>query len=225
MKKVCQVFRRLGLYERPLKLEFVQFEITRCNSMRYCYTEIMYQPSEKSPLYKVITDEQRELLDQGFHLIAHVDEDRTYKFSDYSFVVFPFAKAYEGFLKYMFLRAGFISKGEYMSKYFRVGKSMSPNLIDKLRGKSVYKQICNLVGCDLSEKIWRTWKEGRNEVFHFFPDNLRSLTLQEAEDVIERLLQTMEDVAEALEVEHVKKRLTELTMNEAKRIHEDQPKY
>ena len=35
------------------------------------------------------------------------------KFPDYSFVVFPAAKAYEGFLKRLFLDRGFISEEDY----------------------------------------------------------------------------------------------------------------
>src|SRR3989344_5152341 len=146
------------------------------------YTEIM-ELDEKGPLFSYISPEQRDLLREGFHLVEFVKTDSA-KFTDYSFVVFPFAKAYEGFLKQVFLDAGFISQTDYSSKYFRVGKVLSPNLVRRLGKQSVYKQICDSVGCELGEEMWKTWRRGRNQVFHYFPHNLQSLDIQEAEAII-----------------------------------------
>jgi len=40
-------------------------------------------------------------------------------FHDYSFIVFPIAKAYEGFLKKMFFDLGFITEEDYRGKRFK----------------------------------------------------------------------------------------------------------
>lgn len=174
--------------------------------------------ADDSPLYDSLTQEQMDLVRQGIHLTEHVNEDRTHKFEDYSFIVFPFAKAYEGFLKKMFLDAGFITRKDYLSKYFRVGKVMSPNLRKRLGRDSVYTKICDEVGCELSERIWKTWTRGRNQVFHFFPDNLRSLTLHEAEEIAQGIVETMERVVEEIKMQEVRKKLSKLSVNEVKQL-------
>jgi len=169
------------------------------------YTEIM-ELDEKGPLFSYISPEQRDLLREGFHLVEFVKTDSA-KFTDYSFVVFPFAKAYEGFLKQVFLDAGFISQTDYSSKYFRVGKVLSPNLVRRLGKQSVYKQICDSVGCELGEEMWKTWRRGRNQVFHYFPHNLQSLDIQEAEAIISDIVATMNRVVGEIKLIQVKNRL------------------
>lgn len=131
-------------------------------------------------------------------MIEKIIKEGKYGFNDYSFLVFPFAKAYEGFLKKIFLDVGFISRVNYISDHFRVGKVMSPNLVERLGERSVYKKIVDFAGQDLADKIWNTWKSGRNQVFHFFPHNLKSLSFTEAEEVIGQIMETMEEAAEKL---------------------------
>ncbi|MDO8514896.1 MAG: hypothetical protein Q7S14_00185, partial [bacterium] len=103
-------------------------------------------------------------------------------FNDYSFLVFPFAKAYEGFLKLLFLRRGLIRKREYESDHWRVGKALSPYM----------HQVYDRLGPDLAERMWQTWKRGRNSIFHFYPHRVKSLSLTEAQDIIAEILMTME---------------------------------
>ncbi|MFS8159232.1 MAG: hypothetical protein ACMG6E_03290 [Candidatus Roizmanbacteria bacterium] len=144
-----------------------------------------------------LSEQQKELIDQGFHLLDHVRQHGE-TFKDFSFVVFPFAKAYEGYLKELFLKTGLITKEDYFSKHFRIGKVMSPSLTERLRTSSVYKKICERSGCDLSEAIWFTWRKSRNEVFHYFPDNYKEITLKEAEERIQMILETVKKSCEEL---------------------------
>lgn len=178
--------------------------------------------TKDSPLHTYLPEDQMDLIHQGIHLLEHVDEDRSIKFEDYSFIVFPFAKAYEGFLKQVFLDAGFISRKEYLDKYFRIGRVMSPNLRRRLGKHSVYEKICQRSGCELSDLIWKTWKRGRNQVFHYFPENLRSLSLQEAEDIAIGIVHTMEQVVTEVKMEKMKQKLGELSMAEVKRFRAQQ---
>ena len=158
-------------------------------------------------LYNYISPEQKDLLTEGQHLLEYAKSDTAHKYKDYSFVVFPFAKAYEGFLKQFFLDSGYISKEDYASKYFRVGKVLSPNLVKRLKNRSVYKQLSDNVGHEIGDLIWATWRRGRNQVFHYFPHNLRSLDLQEAEDIINQILTTMMQVAKIAGLERLKRKL------------------
>ena len=162
-------------------------------------------------LWNYLSKGQRDLIEQGRYMMKNVVEDSKFTFSDYSFVVFPFAKAYEGFLKQILLDLKFIDERDYVSDHFRIGKVLSPNLVRKLGNKSVYKKICDSVGCDLSDEIWDTWKIGRNQVFHYFPHNLKSLSLQEAQDIIENILMTMDTVVKKLKIQKVKNRLVDLS--------------
>lgn len=173
---------------------------------------------DDSPLIGYLPETQMDLLNQGFYLIEYVNRDREHKFSDYSFVVFPFAKAFEGFLKKVFLDAGYISRKDYLSKHYRIGKVMSPNLRHRLGPESVYKKICDHVGCEISDKIWKTWTRGRNQVFHYFPDNLRSFTIQEAEELVDGIIETMETVVMEIQIQDVRKKLSKLSISEVKAL-------
>ena len=146
-------------------------------------------------LLTALSDNQRQLINEGIFLAQMMQDEHPTSFTDYSFVVFPFAKAFEGFLKQEFLNAGFITQADYTSTHFRLGKVMSPNLARRLGNRSVYHKVCATTGwCELADEIWETWKLGRNEVFHYFPHNLKSLNLTEAVAVANQILTTMDKV-------------------------------
>jgi hypothetical protein len=115
------------------------------------------------------------------------------EFDDYSFIVFPAAKAYEGFLKKMFLDLNFITEEDYYGKHFRIGKALNPSLSKELRREGVYEKVvkyCN--GEELAAKLWETWKFSRNLVFHWFPNEKNTLTLSEAGDRIEMVISAID---------------------------------
>lgn len=143
--------------------------------------------------WKYVSDEQKNLILEGNYLMDEVLKKHVYTFKDYSFLVFPYAKAYEGYLKQLFKDIGFISRVDYISDHLRLGKLMSPNLIGRLGERSLYKKIREAASVDLANKIWITWKMGRNQVFHYFPHNFKAITLVEAEAIINEIIQTMEE--------------------------------
>lgn len=108
--------------------------------------------------------------------------------SDYSFLVAPIAKAYEGYLKDFFLKIGLIDKNTYKSDRFRVGKALNPSL--RYKRFSIFQKLAKLdeTGEELAEILWDAWKEGRNETLHFFPHNLKKLTFDEATQRINLML-------------------------------------
>lgn len=115
------------------------------------------------------------------------------EFHDYSFVVFPAAKAYEGFLKKLFLEMKFITEEDYYGKRFRIGKALNPSLSKDLMREGVYDKIvkyCN--GQELADTLWETWKESRNLIFHWFPNEKNTITLTEAGERIDMIVNAID---------------------------------
>lgn len=123
-------------------------------------------------------------------------------FYDYSFVVFPFAKLYEGFLKKLFFQIGAINKFQYENDRWRVGRALNPQLEKDLRHEeSVYDRIANLCGgTDLPDTLWRAWKRGRNQIFHFYPTEFKPLSLSEAREIISEFHFAMESALEQCKI-------------------------
>lgn len=136
---------------------------------------------------KLLTKEQQELLEDGRHLLDYIQNQPVDNFSDYSFLVALFAKAYEGFLKSFFLKLKIITMREYNSDHFRVGKVLNPALRHK--NYSVYKKLEDKgdKGKQLAKLLWQAWKQGRNLIFHYFPHNLHRLNFVEAQDRIDKI--------------------------------------
>lgn len=142
------------------------------------------------PVWRYFSSTQKDLIQEGNYLIT-ITEEKRHKFKDFSFLVFPYAKSYEGYLKQLFLDVGFINHLDYISNHFRIGKYLSPNLIERLGDRSIYSQIIKYASEDLAEEMWEIWKTGRNEVFHYYPHNIKRLTFEEARSINENILHTM----------------------------------
>lgn len=145
-----------------------------------------------------LPQEQKDLIQEGNYLLNEVIRHQSYQFKDYSFLVFPYAKAYEGFLKQLFLDAGLISRVDYISDHLRLGKLMSPNLVGRLRERSLYKKVTETTSKDLADRIWQTWKTGRNQTFHYFPHNFKALSFNEAEQIVKQIVAIMEETYQKL---------------------------
>lgn len=157
-----------------------------------------------------IHEDLRELVRQSFLLldIASKWEEKLpegrHNFHDYSFIVFPVAKAYEGFLKTLFLDLGFISEEDFYGKRFRVGKSLNPALEKRLRQKvGVYDKLVNFCkGKGLADKLWDTWRSCRNLLFHWFPREKNAITLEEARARVLEVLDAMDMAFRECKLEH-----------------------
>src|SRR3972149_7584009 len=155
----------------------------------------MINDLEKKVWWDYVHEDIKELLIQSVLLVDTADKWEanftetfgrgTLKkegFHDYSFIVFPAAKAYEGFLKKLFLDMGFIGPDDYYGKHFRVGKALNPSLEKELREREgVYDKIVESCGGEgLAENMWNCWKRCRNLLFHWFPNEKNAITLDEA---------------------------------------------
>lgn len=156
--------------------------------------------SQDSRVWQFLSPEARALARDGTHLI----EDRrehAIPLSDYSYLVFPFAKLFEGFLKDLFLSLSIIDYRQYTSDHFRIGKVLSPNLVRRLGPHSAYGQLKARFGDEFSASLWNVWKRGRNLVFHYYPHNYQSLDEREAKEVVTQIVDVMN---RALEVTNAK---------------------
>ena len=162
--------------------------------------------TEGTGVWLYLSEHERILVGDGAFLVRdsenHQDEEPT----DYSYLVFPYAKLYEGFLKDLFLELSIISKREYNSKYFRIGKVLSPNLVKRLGKRSAYGVITHRFGNELADTLWHTWKEGRNLIFHYFPGTVRVLSRREAIAIIDTIQLTMELAVEKTNAFHASKK-------------------
>ncbi|MFZ3301665.1 MAG: hypothetical protein WA152_03070 [Microgenomates group bacterium] len=123
-------------------------------------------------------------------------------FHDYSFIVFPAAKAYEGYLKKVFFDMGFITDEDYRGKRFRIGKALNPFLDKRYReNESVYdKIVSHCGGKELADILWDAWTNGRNVVFHWFPDEKRAVSFEEAENKIKQIIEAMDKAFEGCKI-------------------------
>lgn len=137
-------------------------------------------------------EDLQELLKESAKLYETVGNWQE-RFHDYSFVVFSAAKAYEGFLKQVFLDLGFITREDFYGKHFRVGKALNPSLDKKFRHESVYDKIVQFChGPELADSMWETWRSSRNLLFHWFPEERNVISYEEAGQSIDLILSTMD---------------------------------
>lgn len=148
--------------------------------------------------WNYLSQNQKDLITEGDYLVDEVIKHNSYTFTDYSFIIFPYAKAYEGYLKALFKDTGLISHLSYISDHLRLGKLLSPFMASRLGEKSLYMKIANRSGKELADQIWNTWKTGRNQIFHYFPHNFKAVTFDEAQQIIKGIIQAMEAAHKSL---------------------------
>jgi len=149
----------------------------------------------QSKLWEYLPEEIQGLIEDGEHLMVECHALSS-KVSDYSYLVFPFAKAYEGFLKNFFLDLELIKEDEFYGDDIRIGRILNPVFMEK--AFSVYAKLKKVKGAEEEEvagMLWESWKKGRNQVFHYFPHNFRRLSREEAAEIINDFIQAMEAAA------------------------------
>lgn len=161
----------------------------------------------RKPWWKYVDSDLREHLRLASYL-ADKSTQWSKRFHDYSFIVFPAAKAYEGFLKKLFLDMGFITKDEFYGKHFRIGKALNPALEEKYRDDGwVYARLYEYCGgADLPEKLWKTWRKSRNKLFHWFPDQENYISHPEAVERFLMIVSSIDEVFSACKIELDKKK-------------------
>ncbi len=159
----------------------------------------------ESSFLKYLDPSQENLIKTSYYLSQQFVDKK--HIEDFSFIVFPMAKAYEGFLKKVLLDLNLISHKVYYGRRFRIGRALNPDVSLKQRDKWwLYDDLTRMLNEELAQEIWQTWLQCRNHVFHFFPDGGKALSFDEATGCLNK----MQDVMEAT-IKLMKKRYEEKT--------------
>lgn len=152
---------------------------------------------QDKPWWGFLQEDLQDLFRESILLVEffreQVEKEGHERYHDYSFIVFPVAKAYEGFLKKEFLDLKLISEADYFGKHFRIGKALNPYLPKEMEAENVYKRICDHLGDDkLASTLWETWKTSRNLIFHWFPDEKNAINFEEAQRRVELIIKAID---------------------------------
>ena len=150
-----------------------------------------------SKLWLYLPPELQGLVEDGEVLVDTIYPQQELRdVSVFSFLVFSFAKAYEGFLKRLFFDLKMISHDDYYGDEIRIGKILNPNYTKK-KG-NVFMKLCARKGVskDLPTELWKMWHRGRNRVFHYFPRNFRKLSYEEAVNIVRDFVAVMHKAVE-----------------------------
>lgn len=148
---------------------------------------------ENKPWWQYLNFTQQELVKQSFYLLNWAKKQKD-KLIDYSFIVMPAAKAFEGFLKQLLFDLNLISQRKLEEKYFRIGKALNPELehVEHLQKECLFKEISEQCGSETAELLWQAWKKCRNQLFHYFPKEKQTFSLKEAETRLNQLIEAIE---------------------------------
>ena len=169
---------------------------------------------ENRPWWGYLEHDLQELVKQSLLLIKIVEgwrRDPTtssgQEFHDYSFVVFPAAKAYEGFLKKLFYDLELISEEQYRGRRFRVGKALNPELPIRLRKTyGVYYKLIEYCAGDinLADNLWDTWRQARNVLFHWFPNEKNAISFEEAKQKFDMILNALDRATKECKIDRAR---------------------
>ena len=122
---------------------------------------------------------------------------------DYSYIIFPLSKAYEGYLKQLLLDLNLINGDTFYDKHFRLGRALNPDIRQNQRDEFwLYDDVAKVCGHELSRRFWNAWLDFRNGVFHFFPKKSSFYSLPQIERMVSDLSQVMADGTTSLK-EHL----------------------
>jgi len=158
--------------------------------------------SRDSKLWNYLTQEMKDLVNEGEALLDSCQLTGNITIKDFSYLVFPWGKLYEGFLKKVFLDLNFITPEDYYGNEVRIGKLLSTGMGNKPPHRlSIVSELSStkIFGENLTKAMRSVWKNSRNSVFHFFPDNVYKLDLETAKKRIEEVIKCMELVINRLD--------------------------
>lgn len=153
-------------------------------------------------LWKYLTQEMKELVVEGEALLKSCQLSGEIEVKDFSYLVFPWGKLYEGFLKKVFLDLNFITSEDFYGNEVRIGKLLSTGMGNKPPHRlSIVNELSSskILGENLTKVMRGVWKNSRNLVFHFFPDNVYKLDLDTAKKRINEVVKCMELVVNRVE--------------------------
>jgi hypothetical protein len=146
---------------------------------------------EQEPWWSFLEPTQQELLRQSYILLDWAKKNT--HLQDYSFLVMPAAKAYEGYLKKLLYSQRLIDEETYTKDRFRLGKALNPELESRFPQECLYNELSRKTTPMMAEKIWDTWKRCRNRLLHYFPAEKQAFTLKESEERLDQICDTIRE--------------------------------
>lgn len=142
--------------------------------------------------FRYVSPSLQKLIRTSIELyVSHMENPGTYE--DYTFIIFPLSKAYEGFLKQYLRDLGLISKKTYEGKRFRIGRAMNPDIRQNQRDEYwLFDNVAEICGKELARQMWNTWLECRNQRFHYFPGKEQTLSFDNIEKYLQMMVTTMD---------------------------------
>lgn len=151
----------------------------------------------QSEWFQVLSEEQKRLITVSVELYEREYSQSEQKFADYSFVVFSMSKAYEGFLKDVLYELHLIKKNSYEGRRFRIGKALNPDISENAKDEYwLYDDLAQMCGTEMARELWDTWLICRNQVFHYFPTQTNTITLETAGSYLLKLALAMKSFFE-----------------------------
>ncbi len=118
-------------------------------------------------------------------------------YASYSFVVFPMAKAYEGFLKTYLHKVGILPRPGYNEYKFRIGRALNPDISPQHKDEwwlfDDLEQVCSQ---KVARDMWNAWVQCRNKLFHFYFDDEVPLLLPGAKKKLQQMSDAMDQAME-----------------------------
>jgi len=152
---------------------------------------------EQANWFQYLSPWQRDLVATSYTLSQKFDHDS--EILDFSFIIFPMAKAYEGFLKKMLLDLALITEHTYQSRRFRIGRALNPDIRHNQRDAWwLYDDVELKLGKEVARAVWQAWLKCRNHIFHFFPNGERHTDYSEAEACLRRMELVISQVADKI---------------------------
>jgi hypothetical protein len=149
--------------------------------------------------YLYLHPKQQRLVRLAYYLYDR-EEQLESRLEDYSFIVFPMAKAFEGFIKQYLYDMQLIDQKTYEGKRFRIGRALNPDLSDRYRDEFwLFDDLTQECGRELAQNLWDVWLLCRNRVFHYYPKEKNSLTLEQAQEYLEQLGNSMAEAVSCLD--------------------------
>ena len=149
--------------------------------------------------YRYLDFHQQELVNVSFSLLEKKDALSDIK--DFSFMVFPMSKAYEGFLKKVFYDLHLINKETYQGRRFRIGRALNPDIRNHQRDEDwLYDDVELQFGRKVARQLWETWLICRNHVFHYFSNEKQTLSFDEAKQKVNMIVESIQLVAHQLDI-------------------------
>lgn len=155
------------------------------------------------PLAKPVKD----LLQQG--LVMWLRERKQQPMDEYivdfSYLLFPLAKAYEGQLKIFLLKLGLIDKKLFEHKHFRIGRALNPDIRKSQQDEHwAFDEVAAFCGQEEARSLWETWLSARNRVFHYFPGERKELPFEEIEELMELVFESFQRMHYCVEKQSIK---------------------